>query len=81
MPRYRGRVFWSQGEFTEAYFPEPHVEFSIVLDWIKFVTVTCSKTYIQIEPKRPTGRDLAEAWESAPAKSSFWYAVNLAKRR
>ena len=34
--------------------------------------------YIQIEPKwAPT--DLGEAWESAPAQSFFWYAVNLAK--
>ena len=33
--------------------------------------------YIQIEPK-PTY--LAEAWESAPAESFFWYAVNLVKR-
>ena len=35
--------------------------------------------YIQIEPKRPP-TDLAEAWESAPAESFFWHAINLAKR-
>ena len=35
--------------------------------------------YVQIEPKR-SPNDLAEAWESAPAESFFWYAVNLAKR-
>ena len=34
--------------------------------------------YIQIEPKRqPTY--LAEAWESAPAESFLWYAVNWLK--
>ena len=29
--------------------------------------------YIQIAPKRPPTY-LAEAWESAPAESFFWYA-------
>ena len=33
-------------------------------------------TYIQIEPKRPPTY-LSEEWESAPAESFFWYAVNL----
>ena len=32
--------------------------------------------YIHIEPKRPPTY-LAEEWESAPAESFFWYAVNL----
>ena len=64
------------GEFTEAYYLEPHV-LLFYLDWSKLVTV--SKTYLQIEPERPT------SWKREKVrlrkKSAFWNAVNVAKRR
>ena len=41
-------------------FLESHVEFSVVLDWIKFVTLTCSKTLYTLKlnqsDRRPTSR-------------------------
>lgn len=66
-------------EFAEAYFPEPHVEIFIILHWIKLVTVTCSKTCLQIKRERPTSR---KREKSRPRKkSSFWNAENFGKRR